>query len=93
MTGDEKLAEDVKRNFEEANLDEKTKKMLRFVCRANHKATDIRKADLDALREAGFSDRAILEIAIVTGMFQYFNVVADVLGIDLEEEMPPKPDA
>lgn len=92
MTGDEPLAEQVKRDFEASELDEPTKALLRFLCKANHDAATVREADVDALRQAGLSDKAILEGVVVTGLFQYFNTVADALGIDLEPGMPPPPE-
>lgn len=91
VTGDEKLAADIKRNFEEAEIDEKTKALLRFACKMTHKTYEMEEADLVALRDHGFSDSAILDITLVAALFNYFNRVADALGIDLEEEMPPVP--
>ena len=42
-------------------------------------------ADISALREAGFSDSAILDINQVTGYYAYVNRLADGLGVELEE--------
>ena len=44
--------------------------------------------DVEALRTAGLSDPAILEIVHVTGFFSYYNRLADGLGIDPEPEAP-----
>lgn len=43
------------------------------------------EADVVALREAGFSDSAILDINQVTGYYAYVNRLADGLGVELEE--------
>ena len=43
-------------------------------------------ADVEALREAGFDDAAILEIAQVVGFFNYYNRLTDGLGIDPEPD-------
>lgn len=40
--------------------------------------------DLDALREQGFSDRAIHDAAQVIACFNYFNRMADGLGLEPE---------
>ena len=40
--------------------------------------------DVIALRSAGFSDAAILDINQVTGYYAYVNRLADGLGVDLE---------
>jgi hypothetical protein len=44
------------------------------------------KGDVDALRKAGWDDQAIHDAAQVTGAFNYYNRLADGLGIDLEPE-------
>jgi alkylhydroperoxidase family enzyme len=41
--------------------------------------------DVVSLREAGFSDSAILDINQVTGYYAYVNRLADGLGVELEE--------
>jgi alkylhydroperoxidase family enzyme len=40
------------------------------------------------LREAGFSDVAIHDIAQVAALFNYYNRIADGLGIDPEPDHP-----
>lgn len=40
--------------------------------------------DLDALREHGFSDRAIHDATQVIACFNYFNRMADGLGLEPE---------
>jgi len=47
--------------------------------------------DVKTLREASFSDRAISDAVQVVSYFNYINRVADALGVDLEEWMPPHP--
>ncbi|HEX5012004.1 MAG TPA: hypothetical protein VFY71_16585 [Planctomycetota bacterium] len=42
---------------------------------------------VEALRQAGFDDRAISDAAQITAYFSYINRVADGLGVDLEPEM------
>lgn len=40
--------------------------------------------DVISLREAGFSDEAILDINQVTGYYAFVNRLADGLGVELE---------
>ncbi len=40
--------------------------------------------DADGLREAGFDDTAIHDIVQVTSLFNYYNRLADGLGIEPE---------
>jgi uncharacterized peroxidase-related enzyme len=48
-------------------------------------------ADIEALRRAGFGDRAIHDAIQVASYFNYINRVADGLHVDLEPGMPPYP--
>lgn len=41
--------------------------------------------DTASLREAGFDDRAILDICQVASYYNYVNRLADGLGVELEE--------
>jgi len=46
------------------------------------------RADIDVLRSAGWSDRAIHDAVQVISYFNYINRVADALGIAPEPDMP-----
>ena len=89
VTGDDKLVSEIKRDFETAGIDAATRALLRFACKLTHDATEVRREDIEALRGLGLTDRAILDGTIVAALFNYFNRVADALGIDLEPHMPP----
>ena len=45
------------------------------------------QADIDLLKEKGFSQSAISDAAQVISYFNYINRIADGLGVDLEPEM------
>jgi alkylhydroperoxidase family enzyme len=47
-------------------------------------------ADVEGLRRHGLDDEAIHHVVQVTALFNYYNRLADGLGIDLEPEMPPR---
>ena len=49
-------------------------------------------ADLEPLRALGITDREIHDATQVVAYFNYINRVADALGVDLEPEMPPRPE-
>lgn len=56
-------------------------------------ATDvhaINPAYLDRLRQAGASDREILDTAEITGFFSYYTRLVDALGVEPEEFMKKK---
>ena len=46
------------------------------------------RSDVDALRDAGFSDRDILDIVEVTAYYAYANRIADGLGVPTEDWVP-----
>jgi len=41
-------------------------------------------ADIAGLKEAGWSDREILEATAVVAQFSFINRIADALGVELE---------
>ena len=45
--------------------------------------------DIQRLRAHGLSDRAISDATQVISFFNYINRIADGLGVDLEQGMPP----
>lgn len=65
--------------------------MLEYVKKLTLEPWNMQEGDVVALREAGFSDAAILDICQVAGYFAFVNRLADGLGVELEhywEELP-----
>ena len=58
--------------------------MLDYVAQLTRDATRISREDHERLREAGFDDKAILQITLIASWFNYINRVADALGIGRE---------
>lgn len=58
--------------------------MLGFAIKLTVQPGEMVEADLDPLRDAGFSDRDILDIVEVTSYYAYANRVADGLGLQPE---------
>ncbi len=65
--------------------------MLEYAERLTVEPASIGAADIEALRQAGLSDRGIHDLAQVVAYFNYINRIADGLGVDLEPDMPPAP--
>lgn len=59
--------------------------MLGYVAKLTREPWAMTKEDADVLREHGFEDRAIHDIAQVTAYFNYVNRIADGLGVELED--------
>ncbi len=47
--------------------------------------------DLEPLRDAGLTDREILDLAMIVSYYAYVNRMADGLGVELEPGGPPQP--
>jgi uncharacterized protein YciW len=58
--------------------------MLTYVETLTKEPAGITEADIGSLRDAGFSDRDILDICTVTAYYAYVNRIADGLGVQLE---------
>jgi uncharacterized peroxidase-related enzyme len=75
----------LKTDFRQAELSPADRAMCEYVEKLTLKPWEMVEADVLALREAGFSDSAILDINQVTGYYAYVNRLADGLGVELEE--------
>ena len=75
----------LKKDFRSANLSPADLAMCEYVEKLTLKPWEMVEADFIALRDAGFSDSAILDINQVTGYYAYVNRLADGLGVELED--------
>lgn len=60
--------------------------MLDFAVKLTETPAEMTEEDVAALRSQGFEDAAIHDIVQVTALFNYYNRLADGLGIDPEPE-------
>jgi uncharacterized peroxidase-related enzyme len=60
--------------------------MLNYAAKLTKTPAAVGQGDIDALRKAGFSNAAILDVAQVTAYFAFVNRIADGLGVELEGE-------
>jgi alkylhydroperoxidase family enzyme len=58
--------------------------MVDYVVQLTKDATKISRAHHERLRQAGFDDKAILQITLIASWFNYINRVADSLGVGRE---------
>ncbi len=75
----------IKKDYRAADLDAADRAMLDYVRKLTLAPASTSEADIIALREAGFDDKAILEINQITGFFAWCNRTVDGLGVELEE--------
>lgn len=81
MTIDEALCEAIKLDWRTAALSERERVMLEYAEKVTRRATSVTPEDLQGLRRVGYDDQAILQINLITAYFNYFNRVADGLGV------------
>jgi uncharacterized peroxidase-related enzyme len=68
-----------------AGLDAPTEALLAYTEKLTREPTEMNAADVDALRGAGWDNRAITDTVQVCSYFNYINRVADGLGLEPEE--------
>ena len=59
--------------------------MLGYAVKLSLEPWNMEEADVQELRDAGFSNAGILNIVHVTGYYSYVNRLADGLGVELEK--------
>jgi uncharacterized peroxidase-related enzyme len=80
LTGDPALVDRLVSNYRHAPLDARERAMLDFAVRITEEAYRCDEADLDRLRELGFSDEDVMDIAETAAMFNLTNRLANALG-------------
>ncbi|MFD1563493.1 peroxidase-related enzyme [Haloarchaeobius amylolyticus] len=73
---DPTLADQLIANYRTADISEAHRTMLDVAVTLTERPTEVEPADLEALREAGFSEEAIWDIAAVTAFFNLSNRMA-----------------
>lgn len=76
LSGDPKLGEALVMNYKVAKVEPKQRAMLDFAVKLTRDSASVEEADRQALRDAGFSDRDIWDIASVAGFFNMTNRIA-----------------
>ena len=76
LSGDPALGEQMVMNYRAADLSPKQKAMLDFSVKLTERPATIEEADRQALRDAGFNDRDIWDIAATASFFNMSNRMA-----------------
>jgi uncharacterized peroxidase-related enzyme len=80
LTGDPVLVEQLRTNYRYAELEPRERAMLDFAVKLTEQSSSCSENDVEALREAGWSDEDIMDIAQVAAMFNFTNRLASGLG-------------
>ncbi len=78
------MVDTIKKDYREADLEAADRAMLDYVRKLTLAPASTTEADIEQLRDAGFGDKAILEINQITGFFAWCNRTVDGLGVELE---------
>jgi alkylhydroperoxidase family enzyme len=66
-------------------LDDQEKAMLAFTEKFTLTPAELTDADIEALRQAGFSEEQILSVALGAGYRNWVDRIADLLGVEEEK--------
>jgi len=80
----EALLEVLARDYTAAPLDPADRALLDYAAKLTLTPAAIGPVDIDALRKAGFDDRAIHDACAITAYYAFVNRIADGLGVELE---------
>ncbi len=89
------LADVAMEDYRRAVLAPSVRRLMDFAVQVTLDVHSVGPATLDELRAAGWEDAAILEAVEIIGFFNYYNRMADALGVEPEPEwgeMNPKGD-
>jgi uncharacterized peroxidase-related enzyme len=86
LSGDPVLAETLVANYRAAKLDARTRAMLDFCWKLTETPWLVEEEDRAALRQAGFSERNIWDIAAVAGFFAMSNRISSATAKEPNRE-------
>lgn len=81
LSGDPELGEMLVMNYRVAPLSERHRAMLDFAVKLTERLSEITEADRERLRQVGFEEADIWDIAAVTGLFNLTNRVASAVDM------------
>jgi alkylhydroperoxidase family enzyme len=85
LLGDRETVQAIVRDYRTAPISDKDRALYHLIARAVEDSTQIRHADLDEARAAGWSDEALYDAITVHALFQFYNAWVDVAGV---QDMP-----
>lgn len=85
LTQDEMLVRLLATDYTQAALSPSERAMLDYAVKLTRTPWAVEEADIQALRDVGWNDRAILDIAQVVAYFNFVNRLAEGLGVALED--------
>jgi len=81
LTGDPALADTIAANYRHAAIDHRQRAMLDFAVKVTKASAEIGEEDRQTLRDAGFSDRGIWDVAEVAAFFNMSNRMSSAVAM------------
>lgn len=79
--GDPILADRIMFDYQKAGLDEETMAMLDYAAKITVSPLDCGEGDIEYMRQLGFSDKKIFDIAEIASMYNFTNRLASATGM------------
>ena len=73
-------------DYRDAGLERRDEAMLEYAEKMTLKPSEMSEKDVQKLRDVGWTDREILDIAAVTSYRNFITRMADALGVELTED-------
>lgn len=77
-------------DLDATDVPHKIKALLTYARKLNTLPSRMVQADIDAVRSAGWSERAVVETAMICGLFNMMNRIIEGTGIDFDYETAPE---
>lgn len=84
---DEGLVDRFAADWRSAGLDEPTYALMAYAVKLTSDPGGCGRQDIEDLRSVGFDDAGISSAVQVIGFFNYYNRIADGLGVEIEDWM------
>ncbi|PWT99310.1 MAG: carboxymuconolactone decarboxylase [Bacteroidetes bacterium] len=91
LDGDRNLVNQVRQNFETAEISEKLKALLNIAAKVQNSGKDVNEADIERAKKHGASDVEIHDTVLIAAAFCMFNRYVDGLATYAPTEMDSYP--
>jgi len=86
-SGDHSLVRHLKTDPENAPLGAQDRAMVDFALKLTRAPATVKREDLEFLQQYGFSEENVVDIVLITCVFNFMNRLADGLGVELDPQM------
>ena len=81
MLGNRSLVDAVLEDYRTAPIDDREKALFGFIEKMNEQSNQIRRDDIDRLKQAGWTEEAIYDAITVCALFRFYNAWIGATGV------------